>query len=41
MKLSAKRLAWISVLFFVASLATCHFGVQHEINKIRLKFALR
>ncbi|HMV49355.1 MAG TPA: hypothetical protein PLD20_00030 [Blastocatellia bacterium] len=34
MKVSAKRLVWISALFLVASLATCHFGVQHEINKI-------
>ena len=34
MRLSAKRLAWISAFFLVASLATCHFGVQHEINKI-------
>jgi hypothetical protein len=34
MKLLAKRLAWTSAFLLIASFATCHFGVQHEINKI-------
>ena len=27
-------LLWISAILFVAAMATCHFGVEHEINKI-------
>jgi hypothetical protein len=34
MKSVAKILIALSLLFSIASLATCHFGVQHEINKI-------
>ena len=34
MKKLIKALLVIAVLLFVASCATCYFGVEHEINKI-------